>query len=132
MELNHVWLGEVGFTHLQRLNGLRVLIVRDVEVSDAALAKAAAIKGLERLHLDVICGPGSVTDAGLVHLSALSARKSLSLSLTLHGERITDATLVRLQALPGLYQLTLMNTRVTPEGLTRLKQALPGLTVSGP
>ena len=69
-------------------------------------------------------GP-KVTDAGLVHLKGLTG-----LDVLLVGPGITDAGLVHLEVLTGLGKLTLSHSKVTDAGLAKLKEALPGCTIT--
>jgi Leucine-rich repeat (LRR) protein len=54
-------------------------------------------------------------------LAALSELESLNL----YGNEVTDALLAKLATLPKLKKLYLWQTKVTEEGVKKLKEALP-------
>jgi hypothetical protein len=62
-----------------------------------------------------------ISDTGLAHLRGMT---SLGL-LELRGTRITDVCVVLLATLTGLTELDVSETRVTSDGVARLKAALP-------
>lgn len=87
---------------------LRWLDLAGTAVTDAGIAKLAAMPNLTRLHLERT----AVTDAGLAHLTGLSDLEYLNL----YGTGVTDAGLDQLQSIPKLKQIYVWQTKVTPEG----------------
>ena len=71
---------------------------------------------LESLHLTGT----RFTDAGLVHLKGLPRLREL----TLHDTQLSDAGLEQLKGMTNLELLDL-RAQVTPEGVSRLREALP-------
>jgi len=90
-------------------------------ISDAGLVRLATLP-LRTLRLD-----GGIRDQGLAHLEKLAGLRAFSLT---HCVLVTDAGLDRLPRLPQLEDLDLRwASRITEEGIRRLKTALPGLTI---
>ena len=82
--------------------------LRESLITDRGLAHLKALPELEDLDLDATL----ITDAGLEHLRALRA-----------GLQYIET----IETLSNLEGLNTRRTKVTPEGLARLKQRLPGL-----
>ena len=85
-------------------------------VTDAGLVFIKSCTKLNRLYL----GGDAISDAGrefkgLTHL----------FELCLRGTQVTDAGLDHLKGLTALSRLDLSETRVTAEGIKKLKKALP-------
>src|SRR5262249_43010028 len=88
------------------------------KITDAALARVAAVKGLRSLDLTGT----AITDAGLGHLKGLRDLTRLDLRRT----KVTDAGLAHLQGLTALEHLNLSETGVSTNllplrKLTKLK-----------
>jgi hypothetical protein len=67
-----------------------------------------------------------VSDGGLRHIAACPALRDLDLG----GTAVTDAGLRHLEGVRGLRRLELgYYTRTSPEGVGRLRKALPDLVV---
>ncbi len=119
--LSDTSVGDAGLEHLSALPNLEVIHLRETQVTDAGLNEIAKIQTLKILDLS----GSQVTDAGMVELVPL---ENLSW-LLLEDLDITDAGLKPLHAVKSLRQLTLFQTRVSAEGVTRIRKAIPGLTV---
>jgi len=90
-------------------------------VSDGGLADIARLPNLTRLHLQHT----AVGDTGLAHLTGLQRLEYLNL----YGTAITDEGLVAVSSLKRLRALYVWETGVTPSGLSRLRAALPRVTI---
>lgn len=124
-ELN---LGDAAVTNagLKSLSGLKELMRLDLgwtkDVGDAGMPFLLKLKKLEVLGL----GGTKVTDAGLPVLAALPALKELYLM----GTPVTDRGLDSLAGCKGLTLVQVNNKmKTTPQGIDRLKKALPNCTV---
>jgi len=87
------------------------------KVTDAGLAKLAAMKNLKELHLENT----AIGDAGLDHLKGLASLEYLNL----YGTKVTDSGLAKLASLSGLKALYLWQSGVTKTGVAALKAKLP-------
>lgn len=92
------------------------------KVTDAGLAKLAAMKGLKELHLENT----AIGDAGLDHLKGLAELEYLNL----YNTKVTDAGLAKLTSLGKLKALYLWQSGVTKAGVTALKAKLPNAHVN--
>jgi hypothetical protein len=92
------------------------------KVSDAGLAKLAAMKNLQELHLENT----GIGDAGLDHLKGLSSLEYLNL----YNTKVTDAGLAKLAGLSKLKALYLWQSGVTKAGVAALKAKLPGAHIN--
>jgi len=102
---------------------LRTLTIRDALVGDEFVAGLPQLNQqigyLELTHT-------RITDHALSNLSRFTNLRELVLT----GTSISDEGVTRLATLKNLKQLQLEDTRVTAEGIEKLKQALPGCSVS--
>jgi hypothetical protein len=87
------------------------------KVTDAGLAKIAAMKGLQELHLENT----AISDAGLDHLKGLSSLEYLNL----YNTKVTDAGIAKLAGLAKLKALYVWQSGVTKAGVAALKAKLP-------
>jgi len=92
------------------------------KVTDAGLAKIAAMKNLKELHLEGT----TVGDAGLDHLKGLAGLEYLNL----YNTKVTDAGIAKLAALGRLKALYVWQSGVTKAGVTALKAKLPGAHIN--
>lgn len=92
------------------------------KVTDAGLAKIAAMKNLKELHLEGT----TVGDAGLDHLKGLAGLEYLNL----YNTKVTDAGIAKLAALSKLKALYVWQSGVTKAGVTALKAKLPGAHIN--
>jgi hypothetical protein len=90
-------------------------------VSDRGLADVARLPNLTRLHLQHT----AVGDKGMAHLTGLQRLEYLNL----YGTAITDEGLAAVSSLKRLRALYVWETGVTPAGLSRLRTALPRVTI---
>ncbi len=95
----------------------------DTGITDAAMPSIAALKNLQKLHLEHT----QVTDAGLKQLKALPYLEYLNL----YGTAVTDAGLAELSTLKSLKTVYVWQTKATEAGLAALKKALPGVEIIG-
>ena len=109
---------DAGLEHLKRLTKLRQLWLGATNVTDAGLKHLRGLKNLESLGLDSL---PKVTDAGLEHLKGLTNLEKLQLGST----NVTDAGLEHLKRLTKLKSLGLIDSKVTKEGVQKLREALP-------
>lgn len=87
------------------------------KVTDAGLAKVAAMKNLQELHLENT----AISDAGLDHLKGLASLEYLNL----YNTKVTDAGIAKLAGLAKLKALYLWQSGVTKAGVAALKAKLP-------
>ncbi len=111
---------------VKHLAGLRKLESLDLgwtkDVGDDALPLLAPLKNLRVLGL----GGTKVTDSGLAALAALAALKEVRLGAT----AVTDQGMAALEACHSLETVKLgKKSKVTPQGIEKLKKALPGCVV---
>lgn len=92
------------------------------KVTDAGLAKIAAMKNLKELHLEGT----TVGDAGLDHLKGLAGLEYLNL----YNTKVTDAGIAKLATLGRLKALYVWQSGVTKAGVTALKAKLPGAHIN--
>jgi cytochrome b561 len=119
---SHRAVGEADFAALAKIAPqIRILNLRDGQVSDAQLKNLASLTNLSQLRLD----DNPITDAGLASLSSLKALTYLNLV----GSKVTDAGLAQLAGLSRLQRIYLWGAAVTPQGIDKLKAAHPGAFV---
>jgi len=113
-----------GLAHLAKLN-LTSLGLEFNNLRDETLEHLAQLKSLERLSLSYCRG---VTDAGLRSgpLAAMSRLKHLGLRGL---SQVTDGALDDLTKFGHLEHLTIRETKISWDGVERLKQALPKTVV---
>ncbi len=92
------------------------------QVSDAGLAKVAAMTQLKELRLDNT----GISDAGLDHLAGLSQLEYLNL----YGSKVTDGGIQKLAGLKSLKALYVWQTGVTKAGVAQLRGKAPQLYVN--
>lgn len=92
------------------------------KVTDAGLAKVAAMKNLQELHLENT----TIGDAGLDHLKGLASLEYLNL----YNTKVTDAGIAKLAGLGKLKALYLWQSGVTKAGVAALKAKLPGAHIN--
>jgi internalin A len=112
---------DAGVAQLRHLRTLRYVHLSKSQISDESLRIFGAMPRLEGLSLQ----GNAFTDAGLAHLAKLNRLKELWIDL---GDTdITDAGLEYLRGLKSLEGLAISDSHATPEGVAKLKQALPRL-----
>jgi hypothetical protein len=145
-----------GLAVLKQCSSLRELALYFLDLDDRAISHIAAIRSLEKLRLynigvqitdETLNQLGSLTalktlsiiaedasqmrisDDGIGHLSRLANLENIWLN---HCEGVTDKGLARLEALASLRELRLDNCRVTTAGAERLREKIPGVSVTVP
>ena len=119
-----LWLDQTGVTdeglkHLGGSTSLRRLHLNSTRVGDAGMVH------LEKLPLESLDLSGSlVTDAGMPAVGWINSLRNLSLARL---PLLTDAGLGSLHRLANLGRLSVGDTKVTPEGIAALQQAVPSL-----
>jgi hypothetical protein len=141
---------------LEGLHGLRGLTLTNTHVTDAGLKRLAGLGNLTTLELkltdvtddgmqylkaysqleDLNLIDTEITDKGLSSLPYFPKLYRLWIGKSnIQGEKeqpvsdITDAGLSAIERQSNLKRLVLYNAKITPEGIARLKSALPGLNV---
>jgi hypothetical protein len=120
LDLSATAVTDEGLNRLGPLPKLEQLFLEGTQITDASLPIIGGVKSLEELDLSRLAG---ITDEGLAALAGLKNLKILHLS----GAPISDAGLVQLRGLKQLESLETTGTSVTPEGLAKLRAALPKL-----
>ena len=110
LDLNFTLISDAGMPHLSRLTNLKELSLKSTNVTDAGLPYLLDMRKLEKLRLGHYNLKGRDADEQPV-------------------SNITDDGLSCLAGLRNLKMLVLLNTKATPEGLQRLKDAIPNLTI---
>jgi hypothetical protein len=144
---NNMRITDKHLAYLKGLDTLQTLVLYQCCVTDAGLAHLDGLRNLRKLDL----GLTDVTDEGMKHLQSLDRLTDLSLSITkvsdeglahlkrlpclsslcLYGNRVTDGGLKHLEHLKNLKTLSLDEAGpVTEEGIARLEEALPGISIS--
>ena len=136
--LTETKISDAGLMQLAALTTLEKLLLGPSEVSDAGLKTLSGMKRLRFLECNL------ATDVGLQHLKGLSSLETLSLSVArvtgpglenLVGLRslqevylrssLNDEAIGHLSRLSGLKVLDLGRSQLSPQGASKLKQALP-------
>jgi len=102
---------------------LEVLNLYGCAVGDTGLA---ALQELDRMR-ELYLSETAVSDKGMTGISKLSKLEALWLS----GTGISDASVPEMVKLKNLTDLRVDGTQLTPEGVSRLRQALPKCEVIG-
>ena len=116
-------LNDESLVFIGKIKGLKSLNLGDAQVTSAGLQSIAGLKSLETLDL------GWTKDVGDAAIPILARLPSLKV-LGLGGTKVTDRGIAGLEACKGLTTVRLAKTKVTPQGIERLKKALPGCTVT--
>lgn len=120
----HLADGKIGNDHLKPLKGLKFvygLNVRGKDIDDNGLQLLAETPSLVRLNVERT----KVTDAGLKHLANLQNLEYLNV----YGNEITDAGLDAVVPMKKLKKIFLWQTKVTIDGVAKLKAARPDLKI---
>jgi len=110
---------------LALLNGLDTVVdvaISEMNLSSDGFKHLASFSKLKRLD----ASGTKCTDADVRHLAGLQSLEEVALS----DNAVTDASIPTLTKLQNLRWIDLSSTRVTPEGLRRLRRALPKLHVN--
>jgi hypothetical protein len=121
----HLTDGKVTDKHLAPLKDLKSIVelnLRGTEISDDGLKQISGLATLERLHLEKT----KIGDKGLAHLKGLSNLEYLNV----FGTQVTDVGVDSiLPALKKLKKLYIWQSKVTIDGVRKLKKAAPMLSV---
>ena len=98
------------------------LNLANTKVTDAGLAALAGLPNLTVLHLERT----GITDAGLEHLKGLQYLEYLNV----YGTGVSDAGLATLEGVKSLKKLYTWQSKVTPEGVNKIKATNPALYVN--
>jgi hypothetical protein len=120
LDLSGIPITDAGVAVVADMPELTQLFLEGTQATDASIPTIAKLNKLAELDLSRLPGIG---DDGLAALAPLKQLKILHLS----NSPIGDAGLVHLQSLKRLESLDVEGTKVTPEGLKRLRAALPKL-----
>lgn len=112
-----------GMRHLKEMSSLRALFLWETKVDDEGLKELKQLTKMRELTLDGT----KVSDAGLESLAGMTEMEEW---LGLVGTNVTDAGLVHLTGMTRLKSLNLRQTGTTPEGIRRLRLALPKTDIS--
>lgn len=112
---------EEQLAHLKHLTSLGKLSLRDSKVSDAAMAKIAELASLRELDLSL----APVGDEGVALLKTLPNLEYLDISYT----KATDASIPALLEFPTLNYLDPQRSAITEEGVEKMREANPALTI---
>jgi hypothetical protein len=118
-------VSDSGMKYLAGLTELRILELWLCPITDNGFdaMPLEAMQNLEVLSL----GGSEISNNSLLKIARLSKLRSLSLQ---RCRRVTDAGLAHLKDLKKLRHLDLVNTRVTPKGLSEFKASLPTCRLS--
>jgi hypothetical protein len=120
LDLSGTAATHAGLAPLAELTRLRQLFLEGTGATDATLRVCGGLNQLEELDLSNL---PAITDDGLAALANLKNLKVLHLT----GSPISDAGLVHLRGLKQLESLETKGTKITPEGLKKLRGTLPKL-----
>ena len=116
---------DAGLKEMANLQSLTHLNLRATGITDAGLKDVAKLKKLKWLNLGDC---KQITGTGFREVTKLQKLTELKLSLT----QITDTDLEEVAKLQKLKYLWLDDTKVTDEGVAKLKKALPNCRTVGP
>lgn len=120
LDLSGTSVTDKGVAVVAGMPRLRQLFLEGTKITDASLAIVGKLKNLEELDLSRLT---DITDDGLSALAPLRQLKVLHLA----GSPVGDAGIVDLQGLKQLESLDVSGTKVTLEGLKKLRAVLPKL-----
>lgn len=121
LNINGTKVTDAGLAELSSLSRLTILNADGLPLTDRGLETIAAWPQLEVLSI----WDAQMTDSGLAILGRMKSLRSLGIGRT----PVTDAGLPNLERLP-LKGLNLSGTATTLPAIRKLKEVLPGLTVT--
>lgn len=125
LELYRTSIGDGGLKHLSELNRLAGLYLKGTKISNDGLAHIAGLQSLTQLSLSNT----EITDAGLRHLSGLTKLESLMIEDT----KVTAEGIIKnLSELKQLELIRAAGTQISVDSIADIRQALPGVRVTGP
>jgi hypothetical protein len=144
LNLNDLALNDDNIQVLMSLKKLHSLWLVHTEVGDRGVEMLSGLPTIEYLWM----GNSAVTDEGIAHLVRLPSLYGLGLERTrvtarglrhlfssrlldlhLDGVSINDEDIELLSGLGGLRLISLRDTGLTPNGIDRLREVLPGCTI---
>ena len=118
LHLTSLWIGDTGLKYISQIPCLRVLDLNGSWVTDSSLRYLTNLKDLRYLRVNCSC----LTDEGLRHLEGIQSLRMLNLS---SSDRLTVSGLT----FHGYLDRTGPSPDITPEGVARLRKALPGCEI---
>lgn len=137
LDLSDTGVGDESMVHINKLEGLQVLILSGTKVTDAGFNQLSNLSDLLQLTTSELMGDrtmatlanapklnfldmrgGQITDKGLEHSQGMKSLTRLAVSCT----SITDKGLKYLQSVTMLQDLQLNNTQITDKGLLVLER----------
>jgi Leucine-rich repeat (LRR) protein len=113
------------FEYIAELKNLATLSVHDLAISESDLVFLQSLTKLETIRLTQSERTLTLTDEALESISRLHSLKSL----TIDNATIEDSSLSQLAALQGLVSLGLIRTGVGDEGISKVTELFPNLTL---
>ena len=107
-------LTDEALAYVRKFPRLKVLSLKNTQVTDEGLANLRGNQSLEELHL---WDASAMTDAGAAHVATLPNLKCLCLTKS----KLTDEALRHFSKLPRIEYLLLQQNRFTDKGLAHLK-----------
>ena len=118
INLSETKITDAGLVHLAKLPNIRRLFLYGTGVTDKGLPHLKGLVSLETLCLDET----RVSDEGLTNIRGLMALEVLHLRSRLP---VSDRSIPLIIRFDKLRELKVEGTKITPEGLERLKRKLP-------
>lgn len=116
---------DAGMESLSRLGSLEHLVLRNGhEYSDGGLKHLGRMTALKSLSMTG--GGGRFSDAGMAHFENLTSLETLDLEGSYY---VKDGAVKHLGHLSQLKRLNVRRTRMTADGIARLRQALPNCQI---
>ena len=110
---------------IKKLRRLHTLYLDGVLNSEEGIAHLKELPQLRELLIGDFRDESTITNAALRHVGEM---KSLQL-LRIHSASVTDEGLIHLEGLSQLKELSLDNTKATPDGVQQLQRALPNCKI---
>ncbi len=119
LDLSNTDITDSGLRHLARMKGVRILVLANTRISDDGLLH---LTRLDLWTLDL--SNTEVSDAGVRNLGTMQLGE-----LYLQNTKVTDSALVELQRWRDPCEIDVRGTKVTKEGLSRLRRTLPDIRI---
>lgn len=125
LDLSGTAVTDEGLQSFSQASKLKAIFAESTAVTGEVMAILASMPLLEEVYLSGT----KIDDEGLVQLSKLKKLATLEI---IQCDGVTDAGLEQLAKCKLLTALDVTQTKVTPEGIAKLKKQLPKLKVTGP
>ena len=112
--------------YVKKMRRLHTFYSMGTHNSEEGIAQLKELPQLRELLIGDDRDESTISNAALKHIGEM---KSLHL-LSIHSASVTDEGLVHLENLAQLKEVTLASTKVRPEGVKRLQQALPNCKIT--